>query len=195
MYLIRMSLVIATFFMTSVGCKTVEENTGGVPEGFWGEGGAVAYPQAASKMARDFPSSFYLGAQEKEVLRPLFSDLVDQVAIHWDTVLLDEWASSAYGVSMSDGHATAQTYGYHIYFKGPRSAWDDRTYLEVLIHELVHVQQFVRLGATYNQFGYEYFRQYYLGGQVYENNSMEQEPIQIAQRELAGVYSKWTTSE
>jgi len=192
MYSTRMILLVA--FLIGSGCKTVDEKTG-VSETLWGEGGAVAYPQAASKMARDFPTSYYLGSKEKTALRPLFPTLVDQVAIHWDTVLLDEWASSSYGVSMGDSHATAQTYGYHIYFKGPRTDWDDRTYLEVLIHEMVHVKQFVEYGSTYSQFGYEYFRQYYLAGEVYENNPLEQEAIQKASREISEVYTRWSNSQ
>ncbi len=182
--------IVAIFIALYGGCKTFEENTS-VPESLWGEGGAIAYPNAAAKMARDFPKSFYMGDREKILLRPIFGELVDQVAIHWDTVLLDEWANNAYGISLSGSHATAQTYGYRIYFKGPRTNWDDRSYLEVLIHELVHAQQFISYGATLAQFGYEYFRAYYLAGQVYENNPLEQEAIQTAHKHIDAVYKQW----
>ncbi len=69
----------------------------------------------------------------------------------------------------------AQSYAYKIYVASPKPVKYDDDLLELLIHHIIHIQQFEKLGGTLEAFGSRYFREYSNAGQNYRLNIMEQE--------------------
>jgi hypothetical protein len=141
-----------------------------------GEVGSQAYPAAAEEM-KNRSSHLYkraLNSQEKEILRPLFGDLVDQVTLIFGARLMDQIGRGQYRIAIMAG---AQTYGYDIYLKYPESytnqsqAWHTTT----VGHELVHTRQFQQRGNSYNRFGRDYFQSWCQVGFSYKNIQMERE--------------------
>jgi hypothetical protein len=188
------SLVLLVALTSWLGaCETVDKD-GISGEGLWGEAGSVAYPRAARRMSNESPAGQPLENREREALRPIFQDLVDRVIIHWDSRPLDEVASDETGVTIGSGETDGQAFGLDIYIRGPRANWPDRNRIQLLIHEITHSEQFERLGSDLAAFGYEYFRQYYLAGQVYELNQLEQDAMNKAEREIEATMQRFNTT-
>ena len=76
---------------------------------------------------------------------------------------------------MSAGSVAGMTFGYRIFFKGTnvQKSWPG---LELLMHELVHVDQVRRRGKDEGRFACDYGKGYLKGGS-YEKNPMEAKAI------------------
>ena len=152
----------------------------GVSEELWGEAGRFAYAAGAEIMAKRSPTGVPVQANYKDALRPHFGDLVDRVTLHWGTDPLDKWAADKFSISMTDVHTAAQTFGYDIYIRQHQGAESVEDELALLAHELVHTEQFARLGDSYSNFGYHYFKNYKKANQEYAGNKMEREAYELA---------------
>ncbi len=142
------------------------------PDRAWGETGATVLPFAAQIMAVRNPGGVNLSSAQKGYLRPLFGDLVDRITVVYEAQLLDRWSQGGKETHIGEIDSSAQTYCDRIYVRAPAKTQDtDR--LVLLAHELTHSKQCRDLGGIGN-FGFEYFRGYYEGGQTYENNPLEQ---------------------
>ncbi len=171
----------------------------GVSEELWGEAGRYAYPSAAAIMSKRSPTGEPLPGDYKMVLKPYFGDTVEKVTIHWSTNPLDKWAADKFKVTFTSVDTEAQTYGHDIYIKYAKGEMDREYELTMVIHELVHVQQYERHGNSYSNFGYHYFKHYKRANLNYENNTMEKEAYQtqvnvmasIARSAGAGTATSW----
>jgi hypothetical protein len=145
----------------------------------WGQAGRLAYESAARTMATLSPEGEPLDEGLKSLLTPYFGDLVSRIIVHWDTQLVKEWKhqnyKKNYSITLKGKETQAQTYGYHIYIKFLKPERYDWDFLKLLIHQIVHVQQFEKLGGNLAEFGYQYFSGYKNAGQVYEKNRIEEE--------------------
>lgn len=155
-------------------------------EGF-AELGRGMYISGAAIMARRSPTGQPMSADFREALRPIYGPLVDQVTLHWGTPLLDKWSSDqvstwtggVISVNVSGTESEGQVYGYDIYIERQApigsSANERIRTLNLLIHEMVHVQQFVNYGGSLSNYGYHYFKAYAEARLSYENNRLERD--------------------
>ena len=144
----------------------------------WGESGRALYPAAAATMSArnsNRPQES-LSSAEKSALRPYFGSLVDRVRISYGADPLNEW-NGPFGstISLGGADADAQTYGLRIYVKSSKENMEQRERLRLLIHELVHADQYEDYGSSLANFGYHYFKGYKRANQTYEDNKMEVE--------------------
>lgn len=148
--------------------------TGDLSVELWGKIGRIIYPGAEAIMrlhasGMDISSDGNVNVGNdivgsklnlwlKDVLRPIFCSLVDRVSIYWGMQLLDEWANDRFGINLTGAESVAQVYGYDIYIRYPKSEIDSsrrtKDILWILIHELVHVQQYEKWGKSLSNFGY-----------------------------------------
>jgi hypothetical protein len=149
----------------------------GVGEAAFANAGGVGYVAAASAIShlnrnRD---ERLLDARRKELLRPKFGDLIDDVAIKYGAEMVTvEVMGKRIGANPA-----GQTFGLNIYIKGPYVA-DSDAQLELLAHEMVHVKQYKSADGSLFEFGKRYFREYYRAGFKYEKNDMEQDADRFA---------------
>lgn len=164
------------------GCSLPDLGVGGPladPEAAaWALAGRAAFPSAARIMAERNPHGGPLTPGRQAALRPYFGDLVTRVQVVWNATLLDQWSAGRYAVRPSDWGG--QTYGDRIYVNQPERPGDIGQ-LALLAHELVHSSQSERFGGLGN-FGYEYFKGFYLAGMSYERNTLEQEATSTQSR-------------
>jgi len=139
----------------------------------WGQFGKVAYRAAAAAMKRRNGEGVPLTAFQKGKLRPLFGSLVDRVTVAYDCQMLEEWKIGPWTVRFGVPSG-GQTFGHRIYIHRPHRP-GSLSQTRLLAHELVHSLQFERFGSTLSAFGYQYFKEYYLGGRDYRNNLLERE--------------------
>lgn len=155
-------------------------------EAAWGKVGAGGYQAAAQWMIAHNGKGQPLDEIQKHYLRPHFGDLVDRVDVIYNATLLDEWVAASFRLNF--GRSNAQVYGNKIYVKSDYKRGSVKQ-LILLAHELVHVQQYERLGSL-NEFGYEYFKEYERAGQSYRHNIMEREAF-----EFEAEFAKWLSQE
>ncbi len=137
----------------------------------WGETGATVLPLAAQVMAMRNPQGRPLDQTQKDYLRPLFGDLVDQVTVVYQAKLLDRWSQDRKETHIGNVNSSAQTYCDRIYIRGSyQSRQTDG--LILLAHEMTHSQQCQQAGGI-SKFGERYFQGYFQAGQNYENNPLE----------------------
>ena len=148
----------------------------------WGEAGRFAYTAAAGVMAARSPSGIPISNLYKRILRPHFGKLVDSVVLHWGVAPLDEWAADRCSIKLEDVDTAAQTFGEHIYIRAAQNMQKPRKELALLVHELVHSEQFVEYGKSLSNFGYHYFKEYKKGGQSYSSNKLERDAEQRTRR-------------
>jgi hypothetical protein len=177
------------------------------PAELWGEAGRSGMYIAKTKIASDnlivvgesIPDMF------KPALRQKYGDIVDRVQIKYGANLLNNICIFQNKICIDLGNTLAQTFGDTIYIKAEKPApefkdyvtpifdgkpsfvpnvlhWD-KYFLNLLAHELKHVQQYRDAGST-GRFGYEYFRSYKEVNQNYENISKEIEAREYAQEFL-----------
>lgn len=137
----------------------------------------VCLDTANDVTSRNQRSGRQLNELEKYYLRPHFGDLVDEVTIHWNAWLPD---GKKIGGWQAAEKASAQTFGNHIYFEGTFPDSQDSLQLLDLAHELVHVEQYHRLGGL-KQFCHDYAYGYTgKGGWDYYKNPLEKEAFDKA---------------
>lgn len=139
----------------------------------WGQAGTLAYPAAAKWMKTNNGSSRPLDDIQKKYLRSYFGDLVDRVAIVYDSKLMDSWLHAYFKIDIGQVDAIAQTYCQRIYIEDSYKP-GDLVQLVLLAHELVHSRQCELLGGT-TQFGYAYFKEFKRASQSYKDNKLERE--------------------
>lgn len=139
----------------------------------WGNGGRLAYRAAASVMSSRHRKHYYLTSFQKSKLRPLFGSLVDRVSVSYGCQMMEEWKVGPWTVRFGTPSG-GQTFGPRIYVKNPYRK-RNLSQIRLLAHELVHSKQYERYGKTLSNFGYHYFKQYYLAGRSYRQNKLERE--------------------
>lgn len=151
----------------------------------WGEVGRGAYPAAANAMAVRHGRHVHtnIAPWDKRALAVHFGNLVDDVTLVWGAEPLDSWGSNRFTIKLGGPHGSAaQTYGKKVYLAPGPSQLSDYDRLQLLAHELVHVQQNKRHGSM-ESFGYHYFRNYAKADFRYAKNSMEQEAFAVEEGE------------
>lgn len=157
-------------------------NPRGISEQLWGEAGRIAYPSAAKIMQARSPDGEKLGIWLKAYLHAEFGDLVEKVRIHWGVSPLNEWAASKCKIPLAGVESAAQTYGYDIYVKNKKPSELDSDTIELIAHEMQHSRQFEMYSRSYSEFGYHYFRHFKKANQNYENNKLEIDAREIAEK-------------
>jgi Domain of unknown function (DUF4157) len=130
-------------------------------------GGRLIYyaAQTTVQLANWTRTKHGISAEAKVKLAPLFPELdLDKVQYKMCCSLPGNWFTSADDVE-------AMTFGYMIYFKDDNIEQSTNG-LEVLMHELVHVDQVRRLGSE-SSFACEYGKGFLAGN--YRNNPLEEE--------------------
>ncbi len=149
----------------------IQAITAPTPELAWSETGATVLPLAAQIMEIRNRQGLPLTKPQKGYLRPLFGNLVDRVSIVHNAQLLDRWSQGGKETHIGGVDSSAQTYCDRIYIRGVNRP-NDTDRLVLLAHELTHAQQCDRAGGIV-QFGENYFKGYYRGGQTYQDNPLE----------------------
>jgi hypothetical protein len=177
------------------------------PAELWGEAGRNGMYLAKAKIASDnlIVPSESIPDMFKPALRQKYGDIVDRVQVKYAANLLNNICIFQNKICIDLGETEAQTFGDTIYIKAEKPApeykdyeppvvngkyslvpnilhWD-RFFLNLLAHELKHVQQYRDAGST-GRFGYEYFRSYKEVNQNYENISKEVEAREYAEEFL-----------
>lgn len=157
-----------------------------VSEFTWGQVGAIAYQASAQLMAVNNENHSRLDETQKRYLRPHFGDLVDRTLVVYNATLMEDWIAASLKIDV--GESNAQVYGRKIYIK---DAYKPGNFEQIVLlaHELVHCQQYERLGKM-GDFGYHYFKEYKRGGESYQKNLFEQEAF-----EFEAKFSKWLAAE
>ncbi len=145
-----------------------------------GEIGANAYIGASNTM---FGRSVgkrrrHLTFEEKTILKDLYGEeVLTKTELHFGVQPMDKIGGGS--VQISPG-SVAQTYGYNVYIKNPNAdAVVNSTWIELLAHEMKHVNQFVNRGRSLNRFGRDYFEGYCNSGLNYNKIPMEKEAFGI----------------
>jgi hypothetical protein len=177
------------------------------PAELWGEAGRSGLYIAKTKIASDnlivvgesIPDMF------KPALRQKYGDIVDRVQVKYGANLLNNMCIFQNKICIDLGNTAAQTFGDTIYIKAEKPApefkdyiapivggkallvpnvlhWD-KYFLNLLAHELKHVQQYRDAGST-GRFGYEYFKSFKEVNQNYENINKEVEAREYAEEFL-----------
>lgn len=142
----------------------------------WGPMGSIAYVGLSKVLKTINPHYQPLQGELRELaLRYFPEDLVDQVRVHWNSRLNKEVKIGRKVILVA---ADGQTYGYDVYVvdeDNMRLCNKNEIFkrLRLVLHELVHVQQFYDRQESLKQFGYDYFTAYAAGDYKYENNAME----------------------
>jgi hypothetical protein len=176
------------------------------PPEIWGEAGKTALQLAKIKITSDhvlvkkesIPDMF------KPALRQKYGNIVDEVKIVYGANLLNNMCIFQNKICIDLGNTDAQTFGDTIYIKAEKPAPENKDYeppvangkylitpylhwnrffLNLLAHELKHVQQYRDAGST-GRFGYEYFKSYKEVNQNYENINKEVEAREYAEEFL-----------
>ena len=178
---------------------------GEASEELWGESGRFAYIGAAEIMQTRSPDGELLNEAYKAHLRPYFGGLVDRIIIHWNVSPLDVWTASNFTgleglskqlknkkleIKIGRPETQGQTYGYHIYIRGKATDDTFRNRLLLTGHEVGHSHQFVELGESLGNFGYEYFKEFKKANQEYEKNKLEIEAEADANSVLKNHYAE-----
>ena len=132
-------------------------------------GGKVIYfaAKATVEVANVFKKKKRLKAATKTKMKRLFPKLnLDRVRFREGCSLPGNWFTSAKNVR-------AMTFGYTIYFKSKNIEGSKAT-LNVLMHELVHVDQVRRRGNSEDRFACDYGKGF-LTGKGYRQNPLETE--------------------
>jgi len=133
------------------------------------EGGIAIYfaAKAAAATANLLKQRNKLNASTKSKFRPLFPHLdLDRVRVRPDCTLPPNWFTSADDV-------VAMTFGYTIYCKGKKMQSTNNK-LNVLMHELVHVDQIRRRDDSESKFACDYGKGFVAAGN-YSDNPLEVE--------------------
>jgi len=145
-----------------------------------GEIGANAYAGASNTM---FSRSVgkrrrHLSFEERTILKDLYNeDVLMGTELHFGVQPMDKIGGGAVQIS---GGSLAQTYGYNVYIKNPNAdASLNSTWIELLAHEMKHVQQFANRGHNLSRFGRDYFEGYCNAGMNYNRIPMEREAFGI----------------
>lgn len=157
-----------------------------VSEFAWGQVGAIAYQASAQLMTVNNENLHHLDETQKRYLRPYFGDLVDRVVVAYNATLMEDWIAASFKIDV--GESNAQVYGNKIFIKDIYKPGDFEQ-IVLLAHELVHCEQYERLGNLGN-FGYHYFKQYKRSGESYQDNLFEQEAFYFEAQ-----FSKWLAAE
>ena len=132
-------------------------------------GGVVIYNAAkyAAAVANAFKDTNKLKSATQARFRPLFPQLnLGKVRVRPGCTLPGNWFTSPNDVA-------AMTIGYTIYCKGTHMQ-STNAKLNILMHELVHVDQVRRRGDDEEKFACDYGKGYIAGGS-YSKNPMEVE--------------------
>lgn len=168
----------------------------------WCETGRFIYPAAAvfmeARAVFEGKSSTGLNPRLKSALRPLFGSLVDRIRVTWNIKLLDEWARDETGIELSGTESVGQAYGYNVYIRYPESELTDpqrtRSILWLLIHELVHVEQYEKAGGSLSDFGCSYAVGYANANMSYDRNEMERQANDTANAHIEEVYRLYVSN-
>jgi hypothetical protein len=176
------------------------------PAELWGESGRAGMYAAKAKIESDnlsvpkepIPEMF------KPALRQKYGDIVDRVKIVYSANLLTNICIFQNKVCVDLGNTAAQAFGDTVYIKAAKPdpqdvdyepllvdgkyqfttlRWD-RVFLNLLAHEIKHVQQYRDAGST-GRFGYEYFKSFKEVNQSYHNINKEVEASEHAEEFLA----------
>jgi hypothetical protein len=90
----------------------------------------------------------------QDILRPCYGDLVDVANLYFSVPPMDSINVGVPGLSWKDPGSEAQTYGGRIYFREPRSDVN----VQLMAHEMIHVQQWDRHGRDLGTIGQRYMR-------------------------------------
>ena len=154
-----------------------------ISDNAWGAAGSGAYRASAEVMLMRNPPARRLDEQQRQQLRPYFGDLVDQVAVHYDSMMMDKWNIMGKEYNFSGVDTIAQTFCDNIYIAGPYLP-TDRLQSSKLAHEMMHFRQCRKLGGL-EAFGFHYFREFKRADTNYENNKLEMEATELEKQYLA----------
>jgi hypothetical protein len=143
----------------------------------WAKFGEWAYPWAAGIMWSRHAKrpEHTIQRAERAVLRKFFGDLVDRVTIFYGADPFNHWDFGDEALDLGGTDAGAQDFGYRIYIRANREDMTPLERLQTLAHELVHAEQYERLGRSLASFGYNYFQEYKKANLVYADNAFEEE--------------------
>ncbi len=109
----------------------------------WGRAGKVAMPAAEKIMKARNKRKESLSNRQKHALRPIFGNLVDRINVRYSSKMLDKWSALGKEISLSGVDTVGQAYGYDVFVAYPKSRFNTKPadMLDLLIHEITHVQQ------------------------------------------------------
>ncbi len=108
-------------------------------------------------------------------LIPILGDWITGAEVIYNARLMDELGSYG-GITFKLADAEAQTYGYRIYLDG--AEYQSVKQVALLLHELIHVQQYRQHEEKLSNFGYHYFKGWAKNGYDYEKIPMEKEAFE-----------------
>jgi len=123
------------------------------------------------------------------ILAPHFPNVpLDKVRVTWNAKLLSDSGNTLIQLFNKNKKYDGQTFGFDVYIASPAPKncnlknmdADDLKAVSVLIHELVHVEQFVKYGGKLETFGDKYIRGFFDADRIYENNPLEKEAYEKA---------------
>ena len=188
----------ASSVTTAAATGDVFDGCGSEPHGFHltarlaGEAGEGIFKAAAKVQElhnRDRPARA-LTSRERQALRPLFGDIVDEVQVTYDAKLIQQWSVLGHSFTLGQG-AAAQTFGEHIYVArpDPKDAHTEGT-LALLVHELTHVHQLKQRGSL-SAFGEAYMRGWWQAGRSYHGNWMEKQAYCVEDQEGPAAFARY----
>lgn len=146
-----------------------------------GEISRVAFQQYADLVRRKNANGkrFRISNTDKEALRVVFGNLVNEVTIYENAWLPKginfTVAGQRYEVAVD---SSAQTISTSIFIKSRISSMTDEQRLRLLAHECTHVRQYKKHGSIQN-FGYHYIKNYVSSGGRYDSNPYEKEAFTV----------------
>jgi len=182
------------FFKNPVG-TTKEELERMTPKAkdLWGRAGRVAMPAAEKIMKERNKKKEHLTNRMKYALRPIFGDLVDRINVRYNSKMLDKWSALGYEIRLSGVDTVGQAYGYDVFLAYPKSRFNSEPadMLDLLIHEITHVQQMRNIKNTVADFGYRYFWEFKVANLNYAENKLEKEAYAMADRHGSAAYKRY----
>ncbi len=120
-----------------------------------------------------------INSADKALLRKEFGSLVDEVAIYWNALIVDEWDLGFIDIQFAFD-VRAQTLGHRIYIDESYRP-GDKAQLKLLAHELTHARQSRGAGGLYPGFAINYCLAFYRSGFDYSSNALEIQARAVAQ--------------
>lgn len=167
----------------------------GAAEEVWAESFRRGYPAGAAIQEKRYPFARALPEPLKAALRAskLYPEIdLDRIRVHWSALPFNSWNVGGREKVLAGKQADAQTFGYQIYVRDPDASPLDFSRVSVLVHELVHVKQYLRHKSSLEDFGYEYGKDYKRANEVYEDNPMEKEAFDFEDAHAQDVYDAYT---
>lgn len=114
--------------------------------------------------------------EEREALRPLFGNLVDQIRVHYNASITTSWEVA--GRTVEYGSFSGQNFGNDVYITDSYRP-GDLSQMTLLAHEVQHAAQAHRAGGLRAQ-ATEYCRDFYNSGFSYADHPLEEEARDVA---------------